>query len=281
MFACGGDCIVDLDRRSQRVASPCFLAVPSGYVHGFALSGRSEGWVLTVPDALLQILCGKAERRLTEPFFSAPTVLGFDSEPESAATFVWLMRQLEAECTRASGAAAPALESLLSYLLVLVLRRLNSSAPESKKADRDRIVFARFRRLVEEHYTGNWSVGRFSDALGVSRVRLNRLCANYGGGTAYEIVLNRLCLEAQRRLLYTSAPAARIAHSLGFQDAAYFSRFFSRRVGLPPGEFRERRGLEALDGTMADLGGTRPVDGVQDQLGAAVKSETALDALPV
>ena len=33
-----------------------------------------------------------------------------------------------------------------------------------------------------------------------------------------------------------------IGYALGFDDPAYFSRFFSKRTGLPPGRLRERLG---------------------------------------
>ena len=239
MFACGGDCIMDLDRQSQRIASPCFLSVPSGYVHGFSLSGESEGWVVTVPESLMHILCDGAERRLTEPFFSAPTVLSFEKGAACVPTFAWVMQHVEEECNGTRADTTPAIEALLRYLLVLVLRHLDHSGADSKKADRDRILFARFRRLVEEHYADNWMIAQFCGVLGVSQARLNRLCGEFGGATACEVVLNRLCLEAQRRLIYTSSPAAQIAQSLGFQDSAYFSRFFKGRVGAAPGVFRE------------------------------------------
>jgi AraC family transcriptional activator of pobA len=55
----------------------------------------------------------------------------------------------------------------------------------------------------------------------------------------------RLLIEAERQLRYTSMPVAQVAFYLGFDDPAYFSRFFMRRMGLTPRAFRTRDGLEA------------------------------------
>ena len=46
--------------------------------------------------------------------------------------------------------------------------------------------------------------------------------------------------EAKRQLYYTARPVSEIAYELGFDDAAYFTRFFTRRAGISPRAFRAR-----------------------------------------
>jgi AraC family transcriptional activator of pobA len=55
-----------------------------------------------------------------------------------------------------------------------------------------------------------------------------------------QLIHARILLEAKRQLHYTDAPVHTVATELGFQDAAYFTRFFSRRVGISPRVFRQR-----------------------------------------
>ena len=47
-------------------------------------------------------------------------------------------------------------------------------------------------------------------------------------------------LEAKRMLVYTSMTISNVADALGFNDPAYFTRFFSRLAGVSPREFRQR-----------------------------------------
>ena len=53
-----------------------------------------------------------------------------------------------------------------------------------------------------------------------------------------ELVHQRLLIEAERQLRYTAMSIAKIAYYLGFEDPAYFTRFFSARVRVSPRTFR-------------------------------------------
>ena len=54
----------------------------------------------------------------------------------------------------------------------------------------------------------------------------------------------RALLEARRLLLYSNLSVTEIAYSVGFDDPAYFSRFFTRHVGQPPRAYRAGRGQD-------------------------------------
>ena len=63
-------------------------------------------------------------------------------------------------------------------------------------------------------------------------------CKSRAGRTASELLHDRIIVEAKRNLLYTEMTVAEIGHAIGYDDPAYFNRFFSQRVGVPPGTFR-------------------------------------------
>jgi len=94
---------------------------------------------------------------------------------------------------------------------------------------------------VEQHFLEHWRLTRYADRLGLSTQRLNRLARAESGRSALEIVHDRLTREACRRLYYVAAPAEKLALELGFDDPAYFSRFFKRRTGMSPRRWREQR----------------------------------------
>ena len=53
---------------------------------------------------------------------------------------------------------------------------------------------------------------------------------------------DRALPEARRLLLYSQLSVTEVAYAVGFEDAAYFSRFFTRHVGQPPRAYRAARG---------------------------------------
>jgi AraC family transcriptional activator of pobA len=96
----------------------------------------------------------------------------------------------------------------------------------------------RFRALVEAQYREQPSLAMLAARLGITTTQLNRVCREVLGRPALAVVHTRLVLEAQRELAYTSMSVKQVALGLGFEDAAYFSRFFQRRTGQTPTAWR-------------------------------------------
>jgi AraC family transcriptional regulator, transcriptional activator of pobA len=58
------------------------------------------------------------------------------------------------------------------------------------------------------------------------------------GASPLRLVQDRLMLEAKRALLYSNMTIAEVGYHLGFEDPAYFSRFFAKAEGLSPKRYR-------------------------------------------
>lgn len=100
----------------------------------------------------------------------------------------------------------------------------------------------RFQRLVDRDFRSRHRVRDYARELGCTPGYLSHLCrvrirCNAGG-----MIRRRIVLEARRLLLHTGLSAAQIAQQLGFDDAAYFSRFLRRETGLVPSRLRAAHG---------------------------------------
>ena len=67
-----------------------------------------------------------------------------------------------------------------------------------------------------------------------------RLVRAETGLNAQALLHARLGREAARRLVHMAAPVSKLAFELGFEDPAYFCRFFKKQTGLSPRAYRER-----------------------------------------
>jgi AraC family transcriptional activator of pobA len=74
--------------------------------------------------------------------------------------------------------------------------------------------------------------------LGVTAGQLTRQSQEVLGLSALDVLNARTVHEAQRDLVYTATTVKQLATALGFEDEAYFSRFFKKQTGRTPTEFR-------------------------------------------
>lgn len=236
-----GSAEVGLDEWRAAVHGPAAIVVPPGVVHGFRFAPDTDGRVLTLSARFLvegefqQV--GESFRAL----FSAPGVLHFSADDGEAQRLSVQLSELAAEFALPGSADSP----VVLWLARAVVWRLARASAQGQRdgssdpAHRHQALFTRFLLLVEEHFLEHWPIERYASRLGLSAQRLNRLVRAESGRSALELVHERLTREACRRLVYIAAPAASLALELGFEDPAYFSRFFKRRTGLSPQRWRD------------------------------------------
>lgn len=234
-----GEAEVRLDERHATVHGPGAIVVPPSVVHGFRFAPDTDGLVLTLSANFLVEGDLQAAGESFRTLFSSPGVVQFEQHDELAERLDALLRQLVCEFSLPGIADSP----VVGWLARAVVWRLAHAQAQRQplqgaRQHRHQALFTRFMLLVEEHFLEHWSLGQYASRLGLSIPRLNRLTQAESGRSALDIVHERLTREACRRLLYIAAPAANLAAELGFEDPAYFSRFFKKRTGLTPRHWR-------------------------------------------
>lgn len=237
----GGAAEVLLDEQRQTVAAPAAVVLPPGVVHGFRFEPGTDGVVLSFSARLLLEgdlhAMGEAFRRL----FASPCLLQFASSDLAAGRLHALFRELLTEflCPGSDSSPLPGwLARAVVWRLAQALVHLQPAGHAA--AGRHQALFTRFLLLVEQHFVQHWPITRYAAQLGLSVPRLNRMVQAQRGMGARELVHERLTREACRRLIYVAAPTARLSAELGFDDPAYFSRFFKRQTGVSPSHYRQQ-----------------------------------------
>ena len=240
---------VHLDTGVQHAEGPVAIVVPPGVVHGFRFAPDTDGLVLTLSE---HFMVEGEFQPVGEAFctlFENAAVLPMAEEAALGARIGALLQSLLAEFRALTPADSPVLPWLARSVIWLLTRlRPAHSDARADRALRNRRAFTRFLQLVEQHLPEQWTLEQYATRLGLPAQRLNRLARELGNRSALEVVHERLTREACRRLIYTAAPVGNIAGELGFEDAAYFSRFFKRRTGKTPVAFRQEREMVARPG---------------------------------
>ncbi len=218
---------------------PLAIVIPPGVAHGFAFSPETTGYVLTFdPRALVE---GESEAGSTfADLFARPRVISMREAPDAARRLTGLLADLAAEAGDPGAAFSPA----PLWLAKAALWRLAGLAGAERPKTPGRASFARFVALVEARFRDGWPVSAYAAALGVSVKRLNRMTRAHAGTSAMASVHRRMIREAEERLAHLDAPVSAVGFDLGFDDPAYFTRFFKRMTGMSPRAFRAaRRGV--------------------------------------
>jgi len=233
--------VVQLEAGPQPLAPMTLVNVPPGEIHGFRFERGTQGYVATLAEEMRDELLARApdERRA----LAQARVLRADRALRAT------MREIWAEFNARSPGRALLLRGLCASLLARTARaaraaRAAGPADESDEgAARGRLaesdtLLRRFEALLEAHYVEHWKVADYARALAVSPTHLSRVLRAATGGPASRLIDGRLMREARRHLAYTNLNISTIAYMLGFADPAYFSRVFTRALGVSPRRFR-------------------------------------------
>ena len=107
-----------------------------------------------------------------------------------------------------------------------------------KPLDRRTEIYQDYCQLVLQHYQEWHHVSQYAEAM---RLTLPHLCStikSVGNRTAGDIIIEAIITDAKSQLKITNLQIKEIALSLGFDNVAFFNRFFKSHVGVTPKAYR-------------------------------------------
>jgi AraC family transcriptional activator of pobA len=237
IFVRSGQGVMNLEGRSVPFEGPCILLLPTECVHGLDYEIDVDRWLMTIEVSYLTQVNSKL--REFAQLWTLPRMIPLTGTADSEAEVLCLFRKLEHEVKNNPVGHVVGTEALLTTLLLMLVRstRLYQVGSEGTTRHDTRLV-ERFRELIEQHYAENMSLQNYASAMAVSLVQLRAACASAAGQSPTKIIHARLITEAKRNLIFGDMSVEQIAFSLGFADAAYFTRFFRKEVNQVPSQFR-------------------------------------------
>jgi len=227
----GGGGLLACDDRLIRFDAPCVILLPPTIVHGFTFDPGTEGHVLTLAEVFVRDLAGVKLTAEIDGLLKEAAVL---SAPAPAPLHE-ILQKLADELTDARSARTLAIAGQVLSLWAEIARL----APQASLAGTgEERLYRTFQALVQEHYRQNIAIGFYAARLKISESRLTALCRRVSGASPLDLIQRQRLEEAKRQLLYTDNSIADVGASVGFEDPAYFSRFFQKQAGRAPGLWR-------------------------------------------
>lgn len=233
-----GGARVQMDEKQQSLIGSWAIIVPAGVVHSFRFAPDTDGRVITIAEPMLEDVYREKAARFIKPLLSQPTYINFNGH-KTLFSDIWpLISLLEKESKQTREGRVLMSEYLIKAVLLLLRRQQQISGDQNSSVTTQSNQIHALKELIEQHYKSHWSSEQYAQELGSSVSRLNRLSKTMLNQSIHDLIRDRLLLEAKRNLLYTSRSVEEIAYELGFKDPGYFSRFFKKISGVPPGRFR-------------------------------------------
>lgn len=104
--------------------------------------------------------------------------------------------------------------------------------------DRKTEVFQEYQKLVLAHYQEWHHVSQYAEAMRLSVPHLCSTVKSVSGKTAGDLIIDAILTDAKAQLKITNLQIKEIALSLGFENVAFFNRFFKTHTGTTPKGYR-------------------------------------------
>ncbi len=131
------------------------------------------------------------------------------------------------------------IQSLLQLILLkaqrIYLSRKVNRVKEVKQSDP---LSQKFQSLIKVHLSDHWRAKDYALQLNITVGALNSFCKRHFSKNTESFIQNQLITEIKRLLVYTDKSVKEICFNLNFDDPAYFTRFFKKKTGLTPIEYR-------------------------------------------
>ena len=130
------------------------------------------------------------------------------------------------------------LVQLLILLSRIYVKRNVSISPTNVRNQERKIFVQRICGYLERHYDQKLTLANLSDLFNISPRHLNRIFKEETGKTVIEFVHHVRINRSKKLLLDSNEKVISIAMDVGYDDPAFFTRLFTRKVGCSPGRYR-------------------------------------------
>lgn len=208
--------------------------VRPGQVHFVSSFREAKGWTLAVDSMLVE----KEYKSIFEAQFitQKPISLGASLSARMTQTANLLHTAMQSEPTAFSKGIILNLANVFIGLIAeqYAVRQENIQHNKSRSV----LIAHQFKGLLSENFRTTKSPIQYARRLNYSLSHLNESVKKVTGFPVSYWIHQQIVLEAKRLLYYTDMDVKEIAFSLGYEDHTYFSRLFSKIVGVSPGIFR-------------------------------------------
>lgn len=133
-----------------------------------------------------------------------------------------------------------ALVSLCTVIGINLMSMLELNINRQRIGGREEEVFAQFLQLIPTYAIEQHNIAFYAHRLNVSSTYLSRIVRRISDRTVKSFIEYNITSEAIRLLKSTKLSINEIAWELNYADQSSFTKFFTRRLGISPLQYRRQ-----------------------------------------
>ncbi|TWJ01429.1 AraC-like DNA-binding protein [Mucilaginibacter frigoritolerans] len=226
--------MIDFDELFLTPASIYYIL--PGQVHYRIRNGAAAGWFIAIDPLIIPPSC----RNVFEDHLLLQKPIALNEEQfGQCSRLLHLLEEKYRECNENPFYNA-IVHSLLKAFLAIAASYFNCASNAIARPSRPAQLSQEFKKLLVQNLKTIKSPSEYAELLNVSESYLNEALKKITGFTVSYWITYEVMLEAKRLLYYSQLTVKEVAHSLGYEDHAYFSRLFKRAANVTALEFRIR-----------------------------------------
>lgn len=241
-----GSIRLNLDGGVYCGSAPLVIFTPPSIPHAFYSDEGTDGHVLTIRQEVVRAWWRAMPGQWPDAFLREAVFFEFGTLPGNALpglqNLLQIVELLQQEFSREQAGRSALLLALGQSFFITLSRLLLAGTPQASmrhERGEDVRLFLKFCDMIEAHFREHPTLSEYAGRLSITEARLNDICRRTAQRSSKELVHERLLQEARRLLRFSAVPVSEIGYQLGFADPAYFSRFFTKRTGMPPSQYRQ------------------------------------------
>ncbi len=237
LFITSGSHIMKIGSEEYRTYANEFIVVPAGQIFSIEhINSNHRGIICQFhPD----ILIGKYGNREMLNDFDFLKISGNPKITISDNDVIFILNLLNRLQSEYLESEVANLNIVQSYLMALFSEMNKNAVKTSKSGTAAEILSAKFKELIYANIKTHHQVNYYASLLNVTPNHLNKSVKSTTGKSAAKWIEETILLEAKYLLFQTTLSVSEIALQVGHEDHSYFSRFFKKREGLSPVQYRK------------------------------------------
>jgi AraC family transcriptional regulator, transcriptional activator of pobA len=233
-----GTCSIDLER--HQVRNDTIYLIPPGHIHFLQTEEQARGFIVSFGQEFIHLESGPgvAQTELSKSDSSIFVVDNLNEKMDMENILTCMNKEFLTYSLLRQNILSGWLRIFLSYLNGLS-RQKTVKSDQSKNLE----LVKNFYAFLEKDFLKKKMVVEYANDLFISPNYLNEIVKRVSGFTASHHIQQRIILEAKRLAIYSTASMKEIAYLLGFEDIAYFSKYFKTFSGSNFRDFKRHRAL--------------------------------------